>query len=74
MSVNFHPDLQQLMLEARYLDRQRFAIPPLALQVSCLASTLQPALAATLGWDLRGAALQTSPASKQLSAAGMHMQ
>lgn len=31
--MNFHPDLRRLMLEARYLDRQRFAIPPIALQV-----------------------------------------
>jgi dynein heavy chain len=32
--VNFRPELPQLMLEARYLDRKGFEVPPLALQVA----------------------------------------
>lgn len=34
VSVNFHPALSQLMLEARYLDRKGFKIPDVALQVA----------------------------------------
>jgi hypothetical protein len=40
VSVNFHPDLHTLMLEARYLDRQCFEIPPVALQVGEQAGDL----------------------------------
>lgn len=32
--VNFHPDLHMLMLEARYLDRKGFKVPPLALRAA----------------------------------------
>ena len=30
--VNFHAELRELLVEARYLDRFRFPIPPVALQ------------------------------------------
>jgi dynein heavy chain len=34
VAVNFAPVLRELMLEARYLDRMHFEIPPVALQVA----------------------------------------
>lgn len=34
MVVNFHPELVQLMLEARYLDRKGFQVPAMAMQVA----------------------------------------
>lgn len=33
VTVNFSPGLKALALEARYLDRMRFEIPPVAMQV-----------------------------------------
>ena len=41
VGVNFRPELRTLMLEARYLDRHRLEIPPVALQAR-LSGALLP--------------------------------